>query len=193
VAEEILAGAEEFAPLTEVKSTLLSSSLLGLRERGHDKAYLEKLPAELRGTLPFTPAGVWIPVDLILAHYAACDALRLSEEEVSAMGASVARLTRPLAAAATTAGAVGVTPWTVLLSTNRFWARIHRGSGMRIVKLGPKEARVEVLRTPVARYAYWRIGLRSIALETTSPFCRSMYVKELANGRDMVSYRMSWA
>jgi hypothetical protein len=194
VPEEVLVGGATPEPLTEVRSTLLGSSFLALKERGHARRYLALLPRELHDTIQFTPAGVWLPASVAEAHYGACDALGLPDEELQLIADAVARITRPtmVKTAATIAGAAGATPWTVLATADRFWGRVYRGSGLRIVKGGPKEARLDVLACPLARFRYFRVGLRAIIHGTMLHFVQTAYVREQGSGPEVVVYRLSW-
>ena len=47
--------------------------------------------AEHREILPGTVAGFWLPMHLGVAHYEACDQLRLSNADLLAMGEGVGR------------------------------------------------------------------------------------------------------
>src|SRR5690349_21822232 len=63
-----------------VRSTLILSSLAVLRERGLQGAYLAELPLAYHGAILEAVAGAWMPIDVGLAHYVACDALGLPTE-----------------------------------------------------------------------------------------------------------------
>jgi hypothetical protein len=87
----------------------------------------------------------------------------------------------------------GVTPWTLLSAAHRYWSRFYDGSALALFKLGPKEARLAAQSMSLARYEYWRLSLRGIITEVCSPFCRTLFVKELpAPAPDAVQYRLSW-
>ena len=67
--------------VTEIRSTLIASSIQALKTRGLLERYIELLPEEFRGTLPHCIAGQWFPLSTGFAHYEACDRLGLSLEE----------------------------------------------------------------------------------------------------------------
>ncbi len=53
------------------------------------------------------------------------------------------------------------------------------GGGIRVLKVGPKEARVELAGFPACRYRYCRIGLRGVLTGMTEMFCTKAHVSEL--------------
>jgi hypothetical protein len=183
-------------PLTEVASALLGSSLLSLRQRGHEARYLELLPRDLHATLLYGPAGVWLPVAIAEAHYAACDGLELPVSEMLTMGNAfgVAMAKTRFAVFTKLAKEGGATPWTLMPHTPRIWSKMYRGGALGITKLGPKEARFEVVATSLARYTYWRTALRGILTTVLGPFCRTVLARELPAHTDgmRVGYRVSW-
>ena len=67
----------ELSLVKEVRGTTLVSSLRGVRDGGHFGAYLANLLPEYREVIPLVVAGEWVPIDVALAHYRACDALGL--------------------------------------------------------------------------------------------------------------------
>jgi hypothetical protein len=48
--------------LTEVRSALLTSSLLSVRERGHEARYLTLLDPRYHDAILYNPAGLWVPL-----------------------------------------------------------------------------------------------------------------------------------
>jgi hypothetical protein len=198
VREEVLCATEEpIAPLTRVRSTLLSSSFLSLKEHGLESRYLANLPPQYHETIRFTPAGVWLALEVARAHYTACDALGLSEAELRGMGGAVAKLAAKsmLQMAVRAAGAAGVDPWIVLSTNARYWARFYEGSGVRLVKTAPKDGRLDVMGNPLLSFQYCRVAFAGIVHSLAAPFCRTIYVNEIAvrHGPDRASYSIVWA
>jgi hypothetical protein len=187
-------------PCRRVRSTLLFGSLRALRAHGHGDAYA----ARIRPAVPeaFSSLGVpqWLPLDVAEAHYAACDALGLDVEEMLRIGASVA----PTAASGVqvilqAARTTGATPWTALERAPKYWNRMYDGSALEISKRGPKDASVVIRRNALARYAYWRIGLRGIIGELLRVLSTSSVVREVVvraspadDPRDSVTYILAW-
>jgi hypothetical protein len=184
-------------PLTEVSSALLGASLLALRQRGLEPRYLTLLPARFRDTLLYSPSGIWLPAAVAEAHYEACDRLALPSAEVLTMGNAygVAMAQTSLSIVTKLAREGGVTPWTLMRQTPKMWGRVYRGGAVGITKLGPKDARFDVVATSIARYTYWRLALRGLIGTVLSPFCQALHVRELASDTEggRVAYRLSWA
>src|SRR5580704_17776294 len=132
-------------PMVRVRSTVVTSGIAALRERGHFDAYAAALEPKTRDILVTTIAGVWLPIDLVMTHYRACESLGLSHDECFAIGSAVGsrmhdnvlHLVRPLATSA------GVTPWMAAARYEAFWTRLFDGGGFRITKVGPKDGFTE--------------------------------------------------
>ena len=122
-----------------MRGTVIVSSLLGLRDGGHFDAYLPKLTPLHRDAIPQVVAGEWVPIELAMAHYRACDAL-----------------------------------------------------GLPVVKLGPKEARVEVVALPVLGIPWSRHGWRGLFTANMERFCERCYATEVGASSTSVAYRLMW-
>jgi len=186
------------APVTHVRSTLVAASILSLKSRGHLDAYLRNLPAPLHDTILSTVAGMWLPLEIGVAHYRAADALGLSVEEQLAVGSGVAdRIQKSLLGTlARVAKGAGVTPWTALEYSPKLWSRVLQGGSVALYRLGPKEARVECHGAPdLAALAYFRNGFRGIFLGSGALFCRKLYVQVLAGftARKVIGFQVAWA
>ncbi|MGO8994793.1 MAG: hypothetical protein ACLQVI_15865 [Polyangiaceae bacterium] len=186
------------APMaTHIRSTMLTSSVASLRARGLFDAYRANLDPADRDELPATVAGFWLPIAKGIAHYEACDRLRLPAGDLVEIGANVgARSTQSALSLATRlAAGSGVTPWTILTQSQRLWDRAFKGAGLGVFKLGPKEARVELVAWPLARIEYNRVSFRGILRAIFQPFCTQMYVNEVTSLCTplTVGYRVAWA
>jgi hypothetical protein len=183
-------------PTSSFRSTWLSSSLRALRERGHLDAYLAKLPEAYHALVLAPVVGVWLPDEVAVAHYRACDALNLPPAEAFAIGYDVARHAQQtlLSTAATLAKAAGVTPWTLLSQMQKLWTRIWNGGDLTVLSLGPKEARLEIVGWTSARIPYCRIAMRGVLQGMLDMFCRRGYVTEWRPGCSDTSlaYRIAW-
>jgi hypothetical protein len=183
-------------PCVRVKSTLLVGSLRALRSRGHGDAYLSKVEPEVVKTISALGVPQWLDIRIAEGHYAACDALRLTVDEMMKVGAVVA----PTAASGVqvilhAARTTGATPWTVLDRAPMYWKRMYDGSNLAVSKTGPKDATIAIRRNVLARYAYWRIGLRGIVVELARSLSTTAYARELPSPglmHDAVTYGLSW-
>jgi hypothetical protein len=196
VVSEIVYEPAGVHPITRVRSTIVLASRDSLLREGGFSRYEEALDGEAHRLLAEAIAGEWLPIGLAAAHYRACDALGLGASTVVAMGRATndkikgtlygtfIRLFRE----------AGGDPWNVLPHWQRFWTRAYDGGALRVTKLGPKDARVDVLSCSLCASPYFRFALRGLAIGFIEVFCNKAYASEIsANRRDSVSYRFQWA
>jgi hypothetical protein len=94
--ELILDYPKPLETVTAIRSTLITSSLSSLRDRGLFARYDALQTSSHRQKILNAVAGEWLPLEVALAHYHACDALGLSEAEQFAIGKDVsAASTKP--------------------------------------------------------------------------------------------------
>jgi hypothetical protein len=184
-------------PTTEFKSTWLTASLDALRSRGHFPRYLENLPPENHEPILRSIAGTWIPVEVCIAHYRACNALGLSIPEQLQMGRAVLdRLRKTIFSVAfRIVREAGVTPWTMLKTFPSELERQWRGGACGIFRLGPKDARMELIGFPVAAIPYARIALRGMTIGLCELVCNKCYVRDVRElcTATSIAYRVAWA
>ena len=164
---------ERLGPVTQFRSTMLTTSLNALRDHGYGDRYFELLPARHHDTVRTCFAGVWLPIDLGLAHYEACDALGLSTLEQFAIGKEVGLKIQGtfLGTMVKLAKSAGVTPWVCLGQYQRLYDRLFVGGGVIVTRLGPKEARMEGLGLPLSRIPYFRTAFRGLNEASCELFC----------------------
>jgi hypothetical protein len=181
---------------TQFRSTWLTSSLRALRERNLLDAYLAELPKRYHDAVLSSVVGVWLPTEVAVAHYQACDRMHLPESVEIEIGADVARRVHggALGTAARLGRGAGLTPWTVFGQLGRLWERVWLGGAVGVFRLGPKEARVELVQWPCARVPYCRVALRGVLIGLTELFCRRAFVHEIpALCTDAsLAYRVQW-
>jgi hypothetical protein len=180
---------------THLRSTAICSAVLALRQHGLFDRYLDVLEPRYRDEIPALPAGEWIPVDMGLAHYSACDRLNLDDDAVRALGADVSRriLKNLLSVVVKLSRGAGVGPWTALPHANRLREAMWQGSEIAVWKLGPKEARLEWAGQPCARTSYFRTSFGSLAAALLQVFCEKVYVRPLPQTiPTSMQYRISW-
>ena len=184
-------------PTTEFKSTWLTASLETLRARQHFDRYLKLLPPEHHDPVLNSIAGVWLPMEVCVAHYRACDALGLSVAEQIMIGRGVLeRLQKTIFSLAfRIAREAGVTPWTMLKIFPAEFERQWRGGACGIFKVGPKDARVELIGFPVAAIPYTRIALRGMVMGLSELVCTKCYVHDIRErcNSSTIAYRVAWA
>jgi len=183
-------------PVSQVRSTLIASSIRALQTRGDFDRYLTLLPEPLRGTIPQIVAGTWLPIRDAYAHYDACNKLGYGPREFAEMGKDVGNRIHGtiLSTAVRMAKGAGVTPWTTYAQFGRLWERSFIGGGITVRKIGPKEAHVEVVGQPLVGLAYYHAAQRSTFLGLIELFCQKAYASDVRHGATATSatYRFAW-
>ena len=176
----MLAFPAKVPPIRHVRSTVLLGSLGALEKAGHRERWSALLSSEARDALQYAVPGVWMSIELALAHYAACDQLGLSDEDAAQLGASTFSRIKGtlLGTMLRMAQGAAVTPWTVLPHLQRFWNRAYDGAGIRIVKTGPKDAQVDLVQCALADLGYYRPALGGLLRSVIELFAARAYVRE---------------
>lgn len=189
---------ERLGVATEIRSTLIASSLQSLKARGHGDRYSELLPDEHRDTILHCIAGQWFPMAVGFAHYETCDRLALTMEQQREIGEDVSRRIHEtfLSVMLQVAKGVGVTPWTVLSKGNQIFARMAKGGGTQVRKIGPKDATIEIAGLPLLDIPYFRNATQGIYQVAIGMFAKRAHVRLIANGsRDpgkLTTMHASW-
>jgi hypothetical protein len=181
--------------VSQVRSTLLSSSLRAMRERGLLETYRARLPPEHHAAILDSVAGTWLEIASVLEHYRAVDSLGLTTGEAVAMGAAIGEAVHGtvLGTAVRLAKGAGLTPWVALKQCGRLWERLFVGGDVSVEKVGPKEAVLEMLGLPIFRYGYFRASTRGLVQSGLSLFCLKAYATELDVTPTSLAYRLAWA
>ncbi len=196
VVKEYPPPGERLRPAENIRSTILLAAMTALRERGRFEAWSAALDPASREALTTIIAGTWVPTELAMAHYRACDSLGLAHDEVVGIGQSVGtsahgNLFHVLKKVVTT---IGATPWTLADHYERLWTRAFDGGGFRIVRTGPKDSFIEVQRIPMSTSSYFRAafcGVNLAALNLVSAKCY-VRVSSVARARDGFTIRVAW-
>jgi hypothetical protein len=200
--EEVILGfpvpLESIGLATELRSTLVASSLESLRRRSLLDRYREIVAPQHKDALLSTVAGLWLPMEIGHAHYEAVDKLGFTVEEQADIGAEVSHKIHDtfLGVVMKMATNAGVTPWTLLPKGNQLYSRLFRGGGgTRVIKLGPKEARADLVGIPLLTVPYLRHAMRGLYQAAISVFCTRCYVHEVArhSAPTAITLRISWA
>jgi hypothetical protein len=185
------------AAVSRFRSTWLCSSLAALRERGHFERYVSFLPPEYQHVVAGTIAGTWLPIEVAVAHYRACDRLELGALEILSIGHDVTNRVHgsALKMVVTLAHGFGVTPWSALSRATSLWKRCWEGGEVSVSELGPKEARVAISGWPCASTNYCRVACRGMLTAIIEPFCSKAFVREEPRlcGAWTLGYAVAWA
>ena len=173
------------------------SSYASIRDAGYDAPYRAALPQEHHNAIFSVVAGMWVPIEVAVAHYDACATLGLSHEAQLALGRIAGeKIHRTiLGTAVRMARDAGVTPWAVMPHFQRFWNRAFDGGGLYLEKRGPKEAHFEVHKAAQADCVYWRAALSGLAMGLIELFSYKAYMQETTKKRvpGFASFRIQWA
>lgn len=193
--EEVVAFPRVLRPVIAVRSTIVCASLLGLGDEGLKAAYLERLPSEHHAAMGALTAGQWMPVELALEHYRACDRLEVDDEAIERMFRNADGRLRGtiISTIASLTSVTGVKPWLLLGHHARVWERLFQGGGVRVARLGPQVAQVEARGLPLLRVPYFAKGIRLLHVLAYERFCAQVAV-DTYPGPDAESllYRVRW-
>jgi hypothetical protein len=185
---------DRLRPPTQVRSTLVASSMRAIRDRGLFDAYVEALDPRWRNTILESVAGVWLPMDVGLAHYRACDVLSFSVLEQIAIGREVGDRIQGtfMGTMIRTAKGVGANPWMAFPFTPKLYERLFDGGGCRVSKIGPKDAYMELAANPMVSIPYFRNAMRGLWQVAIELFCRRAYLVEAAQTETSYKVKVSW-
>jgi hypothetical protein len=195
--EIIISHAKRIVPATHVRSTLIQSSLRTLTLRGHYDKYLGRLDPLYREIIVNTLGPCWLPIEVGIAHYGACDALRCEKDELLAIGEAVGdriqgTFLKTLVHAARTAG---INPWVVLKRFDRLWERLLQGGSVELVKIGPKDLIIDVREGYLPQFEYFRIafcGVVSTGIKLSGATVVQVTSRNWSKNGDRYSMHATW-
>lgn len=186
-------------PLTAVRNVILQASLAQLRSNGHYERYSTLIaPFVLEQLLAMSLAPGWIPIELALAHYEACDNLMLTREQSTLQGQAVGESVHEMAlvSPAKKTRDPSFDPWSVEGPLQRMWPRLFQGGSVQTVKVGPKAKLMEERGFRLNQYHYYR----QAHLAAVTATHRSLGISELQTkvesyspARDELVIRVSWS
>lgn len=174
---------QPITPAYAVRSTMLQSSLTFLREKGYFERYCALIEPQHRATIVESLAPIWMPIEVGLAHYAACDALNLSAAEQKAIGESVGTRLQGTLLSSFMRGAreSGIaTPMFYLGRADRLYKRLIQGGSPQVKRTGPKDVEIELQGVRLTRSAYFRAAFLGMARASLAFFGASGFTKQLA-------------
>jgi hypothetical protein len=185
------------ARVVHVRGALLVSSLQALREFGYFESYSANLPAEQREAILFCVANSWLPLELAMTHYGACDAMGLSDNELESVGAAVSQriMGTFLGTMLRSGRSMGATPspWIPLRQYGRICDRLLEGGHHRVTEVGPKDALVETSGVPMFRYRYFRTATLGIMRGAAGMFAKTCFAKELRSAEpERIQVSLRW-
>ncbi len=169
-------------PARAVRSTLLQSSLSFLRERGHFERYYALLEPQYRELIVQSMAPAWMPIEVAIEHYAACDALKLSPGEQAAIGESVGRRVQGtmISSFMRAAREAGVTPMFYLSRFDRLYQRLFQGGSTQVTRTGPKDVEVELWGARLPRFQYFRMAFTGLCRASLNFFGSRGFARQVS-------------
>jgi hypothetical protein len=185
-------------PLTAVRNVLIQASLAELKTNGHYERYTRLVAPSVLEQLVSSLAPSWVPVELVLAHYEACENLGLSPDEFAEMGKRVGGRVQDavLVSLAKKVREGDFDLWRAMLPLHRMWPRVFRGGSVQTVKVGPREMVLEEWGFAVNRYHYYRQGhIAALTATYTALGARltSAKIESYNAPRDELVVRIAWA
>jgi hypothetical protein len=182
-------------PVTAVRNIVLQTSLGRLKAGGHFDLYASHMPPAVLEQLMTNVAPCWVPVEIALMHYEACDKLNLNFDQLSTHGTSVGEhLQRAvLVSAAKKSRAEDL--WTTSEQLHRMWPRLYQGGSVQVVKLGPKDKYVEQRGFLMNRYRHYReaqLAAFAAVYGSVGTQFTCLKVERASSDWDLVMYRMTW-
>jgi hypothetical protein len=197
VEECLIAAPAGVRAVTDVRSTLLQSSIGTLRNRGYYERYLTLLSPTYRDAILGSIAPEWMPLEAAIAHYDACQRLELSSAELVHLGEDVGSRIQGtfIGTIVRKARTIGLTPWVPLAQFQRLWERLMQGGGIALYRTGPKDARIEVYQLPLARFPYFRsafCGVIASGIKIGSGRAVTVRTGDDRNAEAKLVFRASW-
>jgi hypothetical protein len=122
-------------PVDAVRGFVFSSGRKWFQEHGLMERYVDLLPAAVRDRAFTITALEWLPVDLAMTCYHACDAMDLPASDQRELGRVVRRQQwRAHRDHRCLAGGLGVSPWVAPKDLNKVWLRSNRGGAVPSTK-----------------------------------------------------------
>jgi hypothetical protein len=185
------------ASVRDVRSTLIMAGIQSLREHGLFQRYSETLSSDVRERIAGLAAGIWVPVEIAVAHYSAMDRLGIEPHTIESLGAEVAARTwkHILSPVLARAKRIGPKPWEAFAYTHETINLNWRGGDVQILKEGPTQALYEWAGQPCAAIPYFVTSFGSFMRALTklfAPRATHRVVHERCSPTSIV-LRLSWA
>lgn len=148
-------------PLVAVRRMLVHSSIAELSVSGLYDRYSEIIDSRTLERIKELIGPGWMPVELALEHYRACDSLQLSDDAIHEAGK---RAGDKIGSALLVAGAQPQadtkdrSPWPFIQAFARMGRRIHDGASAQYVKTGSSSLRIEHSGNPLFAFHYYRVA-----------------------------------
>ena len=182
--------------VVQVRGSLIVSSLQTLRELDYFSRYEQNLPPALHDHVLYALAASWLPLEVAMAHYAACDAMNLQDAEMDAIGHAVsARIMGTflgtLLRGSRQVGAQAA-PLVALRHYDKLWDRLLVGGTCHVRQTGPKDAVIESRGLSMFRYRYFRVAYAALIRGAGLMFAKTFYTRVQRASDTTMIVSISW-
>jgi hypothetical protein len=180
--------------VTQVRGSLIVSSLATLRELSLLDRYLAQLPASHHDAILYALASSWLPIELAEVHYGACDALKLSDEELEAIGRHVSTriVSTFLGSLMRTARLFTQDIEIPLRQYPRLWDRLLIGGSCSVTLVSAQMARIDSRGLPMFRYRYFKIAYAGLIRGAALVFRTEAETRIARSTDDSLALEVSW-
>jgi hypothetical protein len=194
--EVVLAHDANAGPLTAVRNIVIQSSIAQLKAKGHYERYCDFIEAEVREDLVSRIAPSWIPLELAVAHYEACDNLNLTLDELNALGTAVGAQVSDVALVSRAKKVQDriLATSTVLSQLHRMWPRVYQGGSVQVLLVASKDLLIEQRGLVLNRIRYFRMTQMktiTVAHESAGLLLDSVKIDRYSPVRDEILYRLT--
>lgn len=192
-----IAHAPHSRPVTAVKNVLLQASLARLKETGLYPRYAAIVAPGVPEQIESNLAMSWMPVEVAVAHYGACESMVLDAEQVTDVGTGVGERVKEtqLVTSSKKTREEDTSNWDNMGSLYRIWARSFQGGSVQIVKLGAKDMLLEQRGFVLTQYRYYRQAQLAVLRSSFEAFgmqVTSLKTTSYSAARDEVAIRLTW-
>jgi hypothetical protein len=180
--------------VVQVRGSLLVSSLQTLRELGYYDRYLGGLRKELHEPVLFALASSWVPIEVALGHYAACESMELEEQDLDAMGKHVgARIMGTFLGTLVRSSRIAASrPLLALQHYPRLWERLMSGGSCTVEQKGPKDALIDSRGVPMFRFRYFRVAYSALIRGAGGLLGRAVHTRITRSTDSAMGVFVSW-
>jgi hypothetical protein len=166
--------------VTHIRGIMFVDAIENLRAAGVLPRYESRIANRHLCAISEALATTWIPVEHVVAHYAACDELSMSDAQMNLIGARIAKRISStfFAGLVRRARGAGVESFRFALSHNdKLAERMYMGGKVSVVVTGPKDAVVETSGLPFATSRCFRTGFVAFGEAIAATFCKAAVVR----------------
>jgi hypothetical protein len=180
--------------VSAVRGSLIASSLTTLRESGLFERYAQHLPSSKRDDIVYVLAASWVPLELAMTHYEACEAMALADVDLDALGNHVAqRIMGTFLGTLVRSARHVATPTSIpLRQYPRLWERLLVGGSCSVHMLGLKDARIESRGVPMFRYRYFRTAYLGLVRGASLMFRSAAFTRLRKASEDSLTMEVNW-